>query len=175
MRRPYVLAAAMIAGGACAGSGTLHSGRTALAPQELGTVAKAKEGGPGGFKRVWKGPGLQPWALLKWDQDHSSAVSEAPPSLLQSIRDELGRLNQRRAKGDDLFLTVTVYAYDRGGWFSDASARCELVARDNRGQVMWVLDGEIGARRALAQTLVDSDESVVARALALKVRQEFNL
>ncbi len=78
----FVAAAASI--GACASAGSLHGGRTALAQQEAGVVAHSSDKSAAGFLRIWKAPGLKGWALLKWDQDHSSAVTESPPSLLQA-------------------------------------------------------------------------------------------
>ena len=42
-----------------------------------------------------------------------------------------------------MVLVVTVYAYDRGGWFSDPRASYELVARNQKGQAVWVADDEV--------------------------------
>ena len=114
----------------CATTSKLHEGHTALVSSESATAAAgAQKGGGDGFRRLWQSPGLKRWRLLKWDQDHSSVAPGAPPSLLQSIREEVGRLNQRPASGDDLLLTCTVYLYRTGGWFSNPKAHYELVAR----------------------------------------------
>jgi hypothetical protein len=95
--------------------------------------------------------------------------------LLQTIRDEVGRLNQRAQKGDDLLLTVNVYSYQKGGLFSDPRANYELVARDKKGRAVWVADDEVVARGELAQTLVDSEDTVMAREIVRKVRESFAL
>jgi hypothetical protein len=173
VRRALVIAVVTLAAASCATTGTIHGGRTALAPQEAAALAQAKEKTDAGFRRLWKSAALKNLGLLKWDQDHSGAAPGAPPALLQNIRDELGRLNQRPAKGEDLTLTVTVYGYHRGGWFSDPTAAYELVARDRKGRAVWVADDEVVGRPELAQTLVDSEEGVLAREITRKVRQEF--
>lgn len=160
----------------CAASSSLHQGRTALAPPETATVVARSEKGRGdGFRRSWKSPALKPWRLLKWDQERSSVAPGAPAALLQTIREEVGRLNQRPASGEDLLLTVTVYIYRGGGWFSDPKAHYELVARDRTGKAMWVADDEIVARPELARSLVDPEEIVVAREIVRKIRQTFGL
>lgn len=160
---------------ACASAG-LHSGKTSLLPQETATVAsQGKEAGSSRFRRFWKSPNLSSWRLLKWDQDRSSVVADAPAGLLQNVRDELGRLNQRDGRGGDLSLTVTVYLYRAGGWFSDPRANYEIVARDGKGKAVWVADDEVVARPELARSLVDPEEAVVAREIARKVREEFGL
>src|SRR5436190_869500 len=85
----------------CASS-SLHPGRTALAPAETATVVPRLEKASGdGFRRLWKSPTLKTWRLLKWDEVHSSVAPGAPAALLQAIRDEVGRLNQRPSSGED--------------------------------------------------------------------------
>lgn len=161
--------------GACA-STELHPGKTTLLPQETATVVtQGKETKPGGFRRIWRSPALHSWRLLKWDQDRCSVASDTPAALLQNIRDEIGRLNQRDRQGDDLALAVTVYLYRAGGWFSDPRAYYELVARDGKGKVVWVADDEVVAKSELARSLVDPEEAVIAREIARKVRETFGL
>ena len=84
-------------------------------------------------------------------------------------------MNQRPASGDDLLLTCTVYLYRAGGWFSDPKAHYELVARDQAGKALWVADDEVVAKPDLARSLADSEEVIVAREIARKVRQAFGL
>jgi hypothetical protein len=170
--RHIVLCTALALAG-CASASALHEGKTALEPQEGAVMSRTADRSGISFRKVWKVPGLKPWAMLKWDQDHSAAAPGAPPGLLQAIRDEVGRLNQQPAKGEDFFLTVTVYSYDRGGWFSEPSAAIELVARDGKGRAAWVADDQVTVRPELAQTLADSEEMVLAREITRKVRQEF--
>lgn len=160
----------------CATTQGLHEGRTALAVPEATVVsAHAEEGTGNGFRRLWRSPTLKPWRLLKWDQEHSTVAPGASPALLQTIRDEVGRLNQRAAGGDDLLLTVTVYLYRGGGWFSDPRAHYELVARNQAGKAVWVADDEIVARPELARSLADPDEVLIARELTRKIQQAFGL
>jgi hypothetical protein len=56
--------------------------------------------------------------------------------LLQSTRDELGRLNQRYRFGEKIALAVTVYRFDHAGMWSGPTAHYGLVARDQHGQVV---------------------------------------
>jgi hypothetical protein len=160
----------------CATTSRLHEGQTALASSEsAAATAGAQKGGGDGFRRLWRSPGLKPWRLLKWDQDHSTAASGSPAALLQAIREEVGRLNQRPASGDDLLLTCTVYLYRGGGWFSDPKAHYELVARNQAGKALWVADDEVVAKPDLARSLADPEEAIIAREIARKIRKAFGL
>jgi hypothetical protein len=160
----------------CATASRLHDGQTALASTESAAAAAgAQKGGGEGFRRLWRSPNVKPWRLLKWDQDHSSAAPGSPPTLLQSIREEVGRLNQRPATGDDLLLTCTVYVYRGGGWFSDPKAHYELVARNQAGKALWVADDEVVARPDLARGLADPEDAIIAREIARRIRQAFGL
>jgi hypothetical protein len=160
----------------CASTSSLHEGRSALgAPETAVVVAQSNKGTADGFRRLWRSPALKSWRLLKWDQEHSSAEPSAPPALLQTIREEVGRLNQRPARGDDLLLTVTVYLYRGGGWFSRPKAHYELVARNQAGKAMWVADDEVVVRPELARGLADPDEAIVAREIARRIQQAFGL
>jgi hypothetical protein len=159
----------------CATTPSLHPGRTALAATETATVARSEKIDGRGFRRLWRSPTFKPWRLLKWDQDKSAVAPGAPATLLPAIRDEIGRLNQRPASGEDLLLTVTVYLYRAGGWFSDPKAHYELVARNQAGTAVWFADDEVVAASSLARILVDPEEVLIAREIAGKVRQAFGL
>jgi hypothetical protein len=160
----------------CAASSTLHQGSTALAPPESAAViARSEKGDTDGFRRLWKSPVLKSWRLLKWDAERSSVAPGAPTALLQTLRDEIGRVNQRPTSGEDLLLTVTVYVYRGGGWFSDPKAHYELVARSQDGKAMWVADDDIVAHAGLARSLVDAEETIISREIARKIRQAFGL
>jgi hypothetical protein len=171
----FVPLGGLVAAG-CASTSRLHDGRTALAaPETAAVVSGANKGSGEGFRRLWKSSGFKPWRFLKWDQERSSAEPGAPAALLQALRDEIGRLNQRPANGDDLLLTVTVYLYRGGGWFSQPKAHYELVARNQAGKAVWVADDEVVARSELARSLADPEEAVVAREIARRIRQAFGL
>ena len=160
----------------CATAARLHDGHTTLASSESAAAAVGAAKGHGDdFRRLWRSPALKPWRLLKWDQDHSTSAPGSPAALLQSIREEVGRLNQRPAAGDDLLLTCTVYVYRGGGWFSDPKAHYELVARDQAGKALWVADDEVTAQPSLARSLADPEEAIIAREIARKIRQAFGL
>jgi hypothetical protein len=81
------------------------------------------------------------------------AVPGSPGPLLQTIREEVGRLNQCPSAGDGLLLTCTVYLYRGGGWFSNPKAHYELVARDRGGKALWVVDEEVVAQPEMAHSL----------------------
>ena len=174
MRRRAFLSSSVGLLAGCASGAALHTGPSNLAAREKAALAEGRpRNGQRGFRRLWKSQSIKPWGLLKWDPDHSSAVPSAPPGLLQAIRDDLGRLNQRVATGDSLSQVVTVYGYDREGWVSPPSAAYELVARNAGGQVVWCAEDEVSAAPELAKTLADAPELILAREIGRKVRVEF--
>jgi len=65
-------------------------------------------------------PRLRPDSL---DRAASWAVSNASAELLQSIRDEVGRLNQRALVRDDMAVDVTVNGREPRGYVSVARCR----------------------------------------------------
>jgi hypothetical protein len=118
---------------------------------------------------------MRPWNLLRWDTSRSFAVSDAPGDLLQTIRDEIGRLNQRSGGGEDLVLAVTVYYFEKAGFWNGPVADYELVARDMGGGVVWAVDDKIEALEALAQALTDPPSAIIAREILRKLRRQFSL
>jgi hypothetical protein len=118
---------------------------------------------------------MRPWNLLRWDASRSFAVSNAPVDLLETIRDEIGRLNQRPGFGEDLLLAVTVYRFKKAGLWNGPVADYELVARDMLGRVVWAVDDKIEAREELAQALTDPPSAVIAREILRKLRRQFSL
>ena len=63
---------------ACASSGMLHSGPTALHSEKTTVVARSTERRAGGFARVWRAPRLKTFGLIGCDQDRSVAATPAP-------------------------------------------------------------------------------------------------
>ena len=118
---------------------------------------------------------MRPWNLLRWDTSRSFAVSNAPTDLLQTIRDEIGRLNQRSRDGEDLLLAVTVYHFQKAGLWNAPVGDYELVTRDMRGRVVWAVVDKIEAREELAQALTDPPSAIIAREILRKLRQQFSL
>jgi len=154
----------------CASPG-FHEGRTSLARDEQACLMGGGSG-QGGFARFWRSPKLVHWGFLKWQEDASWAAPAAPVRLLQAIRDELGRVNAQAGHGADLALAVTVYRFERAGFWSKAAASYELVARDQAGRVVWAADDKVEVRKELARTLADSASTIIAREILRKVLLE---
>lgn len=173
MRR-LILVGCLLAVGGCATPG-FHGGRTALRKEEQGYLV-ARKGTPKGiFARFWASPRPTSMGLVQWQEDQSWACPQAPTDLLQSIRDEVGRLNQRFRLGEKVALAVTVYRFDRGGAWSGPTAHYELVARNPRGQVVWAADDQIEATANLARTLADTPSTMIGREILNKVRQQLGI
>lgn len=164
MQRQALLLAALAIGG-CASVGPVRPARSSLTSPEAAVLAKAKAKADGGFRRVWKSPELRTWGYIKWDEDRSSSAVEVPQDLLQTAREEIGRLNQDASGGPDLHLAVTVYRFRPAGLFHEPAASCELVVRDDGRRLMWAAQGEVEANPALAKSLADTNSTLVAREL----------
>ncbi len=151
-----------------------HEGRTQLTPDETSQVMQTWAGG-GPFQKLWKSPDLDPdWGLLKWDEEHSWAVPEAPGDILRMVREEVGQLNEKPRKGEDLTLSVTVYRYKRMGFLSNPIGWFELVARNRQGRPVWMALDQVKATQSLAVSLADSDTQIMARELRRKLRTAFD-
>lgn len=152
---------------------TFHEGRTQLTPEETAKVVQA-QGSTGPFEKLWKAPGFDgTWGLLKWDTDHSWAVADAPPDLLDQVREEVGQVNQQSRKGEDLTLAVTVYRFKKQGFLTNPVGYFELVARNREGQAVWIALDQVKSTQSLATSLADSDSQIMARELRCKLRVAF--
>jgi len=169
-----LMAAALLASAGCAPA-VFHSGRTTLARSEQGCLAPRKGATSGIFARSCQVQQMRSWNLLRWDASRSFAVSNAPVDLLETIRDEIGRLNQRPGFGEDLLLAVTVYRFKKAGLWNGPVADYELVARDMLGRVVWAVDDKTEAREELAQALTDPPSAIIAREILRKLRRQFSL
>lgn len=171
MKTAILILVAATLGTACAGPGSLHSGRTTLADKERAAMVAGppKKGSP--FRRVWRSRAS--WGYLKWDEDRSSTVAGAPAGLLQAMRDEVGRVNQRARAGGDAHLAVTVYRYRPEGFLSRSRVEYEAAARDEKGALLWAVEDVIEPSPDKAESLADDEASLIARELARKVRAEF--
>ena len=150
-----------------------HAGRTQLSPEERGRIAQVKDG-DGPFERLWKAPGFDgTWGLLKWDPDHSWAVTDAPTDLLDQIREEVGQVNQVPRKGEDLSLAVTVYRFKKQGFLTSPVGFFEMVARNREGKAVWIALDQVKSTQSLATSLADSDSQIMARELRRKIRVAF--
>jgi hypothetical protein len=150
-----------------------HAGRTHLSPEERGRIAQVKDG-DGPFERLWKAPGFDgTWGLLKWDPDHSWAVTDAPTDLLDQIREEVGQVNQVPRKGEDLSLAVTLYRFKKQGFLTSPVGFFEMVARNREGKAVWIALDQVKSTQSLATSLADSDSQIMARELRRKIRVAF--
>ena len=175
MRWGAALVLGLALAGGCASGPRFHEGPTALAHAERPTLLRVPpKQDSSGFRRFWRRPGVR-IGLVKWAEDRSSCVPAAPAELLQAVRDELGKLNQLARPGDDVFVTVTVFRWDRGFIRSLSDVGYEVVGRDAGGRLLWTADDVVRVHPTDRRTLVEGDEAVVARVLARKLRTELQL
>jgi hypothetical protein len=73
--------------------------------------------------RFWQATPSKICRLTRWDGASSWATSNPPADLVQSIRDEVGRLNQRALVRDDMTVDVTVNGGEPRGYASVARCR----------------------------------------------------
>ncbi len=173
MKRALVAAVTFAVG--CASAG-FHEGRTALRKKEQRYLTARASAAKTAFARFWAMPGrpsIVGGGLVRWEEGW--ACPDAPAGLLQAIRDELGRLNQRPRAGQNIWLTVTVYRFDRAGMWSGPTAYYELVARDPWGHLVWAADDKIEAQANLARTLADTSSAIIGREVLRKVRQQLGI
>lgn len=174
LHRAFLLGLALLAVPAFAAD-KFHEGKTALNAEEKAAVVKIQAKENTGFAVAWKNPEVKEFGLMKWDPDSSYAATDAPPELLDSIRDNLGKLNQKDRKGDPVTLTVTVYKFKKQGLLSNPVAYFEIVARTKDGKAAWILLDQVKTSQALAQSLADTDSAIIGREIYRKMREEFNL
>jgi hypothetical protein len=103
------------------------------------------------------------------------ATQDAPPELLQTIRDELGKVNANAGPGDDAQLSVVVFRCDKGGFFSNPTAHYELAIRDKSGSLVWAAIDRVVAKPDLARTLADTPSQTIAREILGRVRAAVGL
>jgi hypothetical protein len=172
MRRYFLAGLLAVVG--CASTG-FHEGRTSLRKDEQRYLVARKGTPKGVFDRFWESARWPTIGLVQWDGEKSSACPEAPGDLLQSVRDELGRVNQRNRSGENIALAVTIYRYQKAGTWSKPTAYYELVARDPRGQVVWAADDKVVATEDLARSLVDAPSAIMGREILRKVREQLGI
>jgi hypothetical protein len=172
--RALVLAMVLVLAGGCATGPRFHQGPTALGETERALLVAAAPGRDGGLKRFWRKARVRT-GLIKWADGTSRAVPGAPPGLLQAVRDELGRINQTSRAGETVYVTVTVFRWERGFWSRVPEAGCEVTGRDSAGRALWIGEDIVRADPELARTLADGDELIVARELVRRLRKELGL
>jgi hypothetical protein len=168
VRRRHVCALVLAVSCGCATSAGFREGRTALSSGEKGLEANLPERKGEGFRKSWKRPGQSAAGRIKWSEAAASAVPEAPPELLQVIRDEVGRLNQAPISGPAVFLTVTIYRFERR-WWGPREVSIELVIRDEHGQLLWLADDTLRPSEQPEGGLAETESDLLARALVRKL------
>ena len=171
MKRALVVVASVLAVG-CASTG-LHEGRTALRKEEQGYLVARKGAPTGTFRTVLDRETPVAIGLVRWQEDQSWACGQAPADLLQSMRDEIGRLNQRIVPARTFRWRLRCTASKRAvsGGVTGRSLRA--------GGARPAGPGGLGGRRqsrgraSLARTLADTSSAIIGREVLRKIRQQF--
>jgi hypothetical protein len=169
--RGPVLALGLVA---CAGPTTFHRGPTGLNDREQRALLAANRVRPDGFARFWRRPNCD-FGLVKWSEERSLAVKQAPGNLLGLIRDEVGRVNRKPREGETVFVSVTVFEWETRFFGRPPHVGYEVIGRDRAGQIIWVAQDRITAPRETALNLAETDELLVAREVGRKLRVELGL
>jgi hypothetical protein len=155
------------------GAAAFHEGTTQLSVEERVLLMQSPTHSSD-FEAFWSAPEFcGTWHLLTWDTDHASMVPDAPNDLLDRVREEVGRVNQKPGTGDDLALSVTVFRYKRGGFLTNPVGQFELVARNPTGKAVWIAVCRERSSQSKAESLADSDSLIMARELCRKLRRTF--
>jgi hypothetical protein len=174
MKRLCLSASLAIVTGACAGTQTFHSGPTSLNPREQRAMLAISSTRAHGFARFWLRPKCRV-GLVKWSAATSRSIPDAPKTALEHVRDEVGRLNEKPRTGEPVFVTVTIFAWQRR-WFDPAPrVGYEVVGRDGAGQIIWMGEDTLVPLRELALDLTEPDDLLVARQVVRKLRLELGL
>lgn len=173
LQRVLILGLVLLAVPVIAGD-QFHEGKTVLSGDEKAAVLKIKEKKTG-FTIAWKNPDLKEFGLLKWNNEASCAVTDAPPELLDAIRDNIGKLNQKDRKGEPLSVAVNVYRFKKQGFMTNPVAFFEIVARTKDGKTAWIVLDQVKPTQELAESMADSNSAIIGREVYRKMREEFNL
>jgi hypothetical protein len=98
--------------GSCASGPGFHQRLTGMNVREQRALLSASRNRADGFERFWARPNCR-FGLVKWSDQQSRSVEEAPGALLNLIRDEIGRVNRAVAEGEIVFVTVIVFRWQR--------------------------------------------------------------
>jgi hypothetical protein len=157
--------------GACAGANAFHDGPTGLDHREQRALLAATRGRPDGFARFWLRPRCR-FGLVKWSEEKSRAVKAAPSGLLDLVRDEVGRVNRASGDGETVFVSVTVFHWERRWFGRSPLVGVEVVGRDRAGQVIWMGEDRLAVPRQKALNLAEPDELLLAREVGRKLKLE---
>jgi hypothetical protein len=170
MRR-FVVAAALLIGPACASRAVFDDGPTGMNVREQGALLSAGGSRPDGFELFWLRKSCR-IGLIKWSERQSKSVREAPAGLLDLIRDEIGRVNRGAVDGETVFVSVTVFCWERRFFGRSPRVGFEVIGRDRAGQVIWLALDRVVVPRERARNLAESDELLLAREVGRKLRAE---
>lgn len=158
----------------CATAESFGGSTSGLTAKERGSLAAIPSKSDGGFQRFWRRPKTPTPGLIKWSEDRSRTTKDAPGGLLEAIRDEVGRLNQVQRAGGEVLVAVVVYRYQRG-WFAGTVVSYEVLGRAPAGELLWAGVDSVRPGADMALSLSDSEEVIVAREVARRLRKELGL
>lgn len=160
-----VLVVALAAG--CATGAAQPAQSSLLDSSERVLLGASHEGA--GFSRFWRLDPAPSMGLVKWDVDNSGTRPGVPRELLQSIRDELGRVNQAERRGVGVVVAVRLEEYETASFWRRACVRYEITGRTSAGTLLWVVQDNLHPRGTDRASLADSDELVLARGIVGKL------
>jgi hypothetical protein len=169
--RCFLMVAFLLIDPACASRSPFHEGPTGMNAREQKALLSAGGSRPRGFERFWLRRGCR-IGLIKWSEHQSQSVKEAPAGLLNVIRDEIGRVNRGAGDDETVFVSVTVFRWERGFFGRAPRVGYEVIGRDRAGQVMWLGLDRVVVPRERALNLAETDELLLAREVGRKLRAE---
>jgi hypothetical protein len=164
MRAAVLLAGAVLG---CA-SARLAPGEGALLSAHLRSRLIELQPGGDGERFARSGPGSSV-GLLQWNADRSSVSAACPRPLLQSIRDEVGRLNQRATEGDVATVAVHVYGCRGQWWWSPPVVQYEFTVLGSTGKHVSFGAGDVELHPRAFQSPADDPVEVVGRELRKRI------
>jgi hypothetical protein len=170
MHRNSAAAAAIVLLVACATQELPPPGTGLLDAKEQQALAAIGDATDGERFRVLRLPPSV--GLVRWDPDRSTVGPSCPENLLQRIRDEAGRLNQKPKEGTALKLTVRVDSCAPETLFRPPVVRYAFVlgsAESNRSLVIGA--GELDVASDLFESPADDRAVVVGRELRRRVER----
>lgn len=172
--KSWILVGGLAALAGCATTTSVPAGRSGLTPKEQKGLAVATLKKGVAYERFWRRPGVKV-GLVKWAEERSYVVREAPPAVLEAIRDEVGRVNRNARPGEDVYVSVGVFQW-RTRWFGRApEVGVEVIGRDRAGQLLWVGTGIVRPSSDAPASLADTEETLVAREVARRLGKELGL
>lgn len=127
------------------------------------------------FMQVWKSPELKAFGFVKWDEDGSKAGKGVPDSFLPSVREACGLVNQKRASGNNLTLTINAYHWKAQTFITNPVVSLEILIKDKDGKVMLAALDEVKATQSKMESLSDPTSVTMSHEISKKLRAALNL